>query len=386
MELFFMISGFFSCMVLQFKDNRYFLRQRIKKLLVPFVVWLPIVILLNEAAWTYHEWKYYGFHSDQSFVVAVYRVLVSEEFRERFRPKPDGQNFGTEHLWFLYYLMMFVAANALAVAIRWPVAIQTFWARTVSIADWVLAKPWRIVLPCVALVPIVAIPKWHTVYEGPFSIVPVFRYFAYFGFAYLVGYLLYLNRHHLETLKRNWAWYFLLSVVGWAFLMVRDWIQPQFLVNVYDEGARRGFAMNKATPSCEFATFDQQFLFPPVRLFANEAAPIDTAESLLLLPPFGVLLVMLATSLALFGVFLRYLDRPSGLVRYWSDSAYFLYVIHLPLSSFIPSLMLPLPWNGLVKFVLGTLATTGVGLILYEYCVRYTFIGRQMNGPRSRTS
>jgi len=47
--------------------------------------------------------------------------------------------------------------------------------------------------------------------------------------------------------------------------------------------------------------------------------------------------------------------------------------------------VLPLPWHGLVKFLITTVVTTGLSLVLYEYCVRYTFIGTQMNGSRSRS-
>ena len=59
-------------------------------------------------------------------------------------------------------------------------------------------------------------------------------------------------------------------------------------------------------------------------------------------------------------------------------------MLHLPLTLILPSLMFPLPWHGLVKFLVTTMATTGISLVLYEYCVRYTFIGTQMNGPRRR--
>ena len=93
-----------------------------------------------------------------------------------------------------------------------------------------------------------------------------------------------------------------------------------------------------------------------------------------------------SSRLALFGISLRYFNRPSPRVRYWSDSAYFLYVLHMPVTMILPSLMLPLPWHAVGKFFITTVATTGIGLVLYEYCIRYTFIGTQMNGLRTRPS
>ncbi|MFP6769047.1 MAG: acyltransferase family protein [Planctomycetaceae bacterium] len=383
MELFFMISGFFSCMVLQYRDNQYFIRQRVKKLLVPFICWWPAIMVSIEASQVFHEWTYYGLGDGNGYWSELYGSLTSSEYWSRYVPTPEGDNRGTAHLWFIYYLMMFVATNAAMVAIRWPKPLQNLWKRLVQAADWVLAHPLRIVLPAIVMIPLVAIPKWYTTYEGPFSLRPVFRYYTYFGCTYLAGYLVYSNLHHLETLKKHWKWYALISLVAWPGIMVRDYIHPHFIMDT-QEGARNGFALGMTKPATEFATANQQFIFPPVNAFADGPASIAVAESLLWIPPLAVSVVMLSTSLSLFGVALKYFNRPSDRVRYWSDSAYFLYVLHLPLTMLLPSLMLSLPWHGLVKFAIATVATTGLSLVLYETCVRYTFIGTQMNGPRSK--
>ena len=383
MELFFMISGFFSCMVLRYRDNRYFILQRVKKLLVPFLCWWPLMLVSIEAVLVYHEWAHYGLGDGDGYWATLSRSLTSTEYWSRYEPTPNGGNEGFAHLWFVHYLMLFVATNAVIVAISWPQSLQRLWDRLVRASDWVLGHPLRIILPAIVMIPLVAEPKWFVTYEAPSSIRPVFRYYTYFGCAYLAGYLVHSNLHRLETLKRDWAWYALISLVAFPGIMVRDYIHPQLIMTT-QEGARHFFAHGTVAPATEFGTADHAFVFPPVGAFADGPAAISVAESLLLIPPFSVSLVMLSTSLALFGVALRYFNRPSERVRYWSDSAYFLYVLHLPLTLILPSLMFPLPWHGLVKFLATTVATTGISLVLYEYCVRYTFIGTQMNGPRSR--
>ncbi len=383
MELFYMISGFFSCMVLQYRDNRYFVRQRVKKLLIPFLCCWPLIMLWLESVVIYHEWAHYGMGGGSGYWATLRDRLVSEEYWLRYQPTPNGGNRGFAHLWFMHYLLLFVATNAVIVAVPWPAAFRSLWERLVRCADWVLAHPLRILLPAVVMIPMVAEPKWFTTIEAPSSIRPVFRYYTYYGCAYLAGYLLYINRHHLETLKARWGWYAAISLVGWSGIMVREYIHMHFVMDTHN-GARFFFPHGSVIPATEFATDHHQFIFPPLELLANGPPSISLAEPLLLIPPLAVSLVMLSSSLALFGIALRYFDRSSPRVRYWSDSAYFLYVLHMPVTMILPSLMLPLPWHGLVKFFITTVATTAIGLVLYEYCIRYTFIGTQMNGRRIR--
>ncbi|MED5449011.1 MAG: acyltransferase family protein [Planctomycetota bacterium] len=383
MELFYMISGFFSCMVLQYRDNRYFVRQRVKKLLVPFLCWWPLIMISLESVVIYHEWAHYEMGGGDGYWTTLGDRLVSGDYWLGYQPTPNGGNRGYGHLWFVHYLLLFVATNAVAVAVPWPMAFRSLWNRLVRSADWVLAHPLRIVLPAIVMVPMVAEPKWFTSIEAPSSIRPVFRYYTYYGCAYLAGYLLYANRHHLETLKARWGWYAAISLVGWSGIMLREYIHMHFVMDTID-GARFFFPKGNLQPAVELVTDRHQFLFPPVDLFASTPPSISLSESLVLIPPLAVALVMLSSSLALFGIALRYFNRPSPRVRYWSDSAYFLYVLHMPVTMILPSLMLPLPWHAVVKFFITTVATTGIGLVLYEYCIRYTFIGTQMNGHRTR--
>ncbi len=385
MELFYMISGFFGCMVISYRGHRYFIQQRVKKLLIPFVVCLPMSLIAIEAAVVYHESTYYGYRAGESVLEALFNTLVSPEYRSRFAPSSDGGGVGTTHLWFLYYLMMFAVTNGLVASVSWRPSVVAAWRRLVGIADWILASPWRILLPSLAMIPLVPYAKWVRVNEAPTNLVPHLRYYTYYGFAYLSGYLLYANRHRLETLKTKWGWYAVISAVGMAGIMLRSWIHPVFHMDTQN-GARRGFALGQANPETEFATAVQEFAFPPLHAFADQPASVAQADLWIWVPPLCVTLTMLASCLALFGIFLRFFNRPSSRVRYWSDSAYFLYIFHLPVTMWIPSLLLPLPWHGVIKFALTTAITTAVGLFLYEYCVRYTFIGTQLNGTRSRAS
>jgi peptidoglycan/LPS O-acetylase OafA/YrhL len=91
-----------------------------------------------------------------------------------------------------------------------------------------------------------------------------------------------------------------------------------------------------------------------------------------------------AMCLGLMGLFRTVLREPNRAIRYVSDSSYWLYLTHLPL--IIAAQMVVRDWGlpATVKFVIISTVVTGFLLLLYDKMVRYTWIGRMLNGPRTR--
>jgi peptidoglycan/LPS O-acetylase OafA/YrhL len=73
-------------------------------------------------------------------------------------------------------------------------------------------------------------------------------------------------------------------------------------------------------------------------------------------------------------------------LRYISDSSYWLYLIHLPLVILAQWLVRDLQVPAFLKFAAITIVISAFLLLTYEYGVRYTVIGRLLNGPRTRTA
>ncbi|WP_197440924.1 acyltransferase family protein [Thalassoglobus neptunius] len=86
----------------------------------------------------------------------------------------------------------------------------------------------------------------------------------------------------------------------------------------------------------------------------------------------------------LMGLFRRFVNAENPTIRYLSDSSYWLYLAHLPLIFVAQILVRDWSAPAFLKFVLINVVVTGILLITYDKMVRYTWLGRLLNGPRTR--
>lgn len=86
------------------------------------------------------------------------------------------------------------------------------------------------------------------------------------------------------------------------------------------------------------------------------------------------------------GLFRHLFSLESKWLRYISDSSYWLYLAHLPLVILAQWMIRDLQIPAFVKFSGIIVVVSTILLLSYEYLVRYTLIGRTLNGPRTRPS
>ena len=92
-------------------------------------------------------------------------------------------------------------------------------------------------------------------------------------------------------------------------------------------------------------------------------------------------------SLGMMGLFAHCFRHLGYRARWFSDSAYWIYLAHLPLVLALQIAVLPLVWPASLKFLLVFTTATALLLVSYRWMVRYTWIGTLLNGPRKpRTS
>jgi peptidoglycan/LPS O-acetylase OafA/YrhL len=90
-------------------------------------------------------------------------------------------------------------------------------------------------------------------------------------------------------------------------------------------------------------------------------------------------------SFGFIGLFRQYCPKDSPRIRYLSDSAYWLYLAHLPLVIGAQYLVRDWPLPAGLKFTLIVVVLTAFLLWTYQTMVRYTWLGRFLNGPRVRS-
>lgn len=71
----------------------------------------------------------------------------------------------------------------------------------------------------------------------------------------------------------------------------------------------------------------------------------------------------------------RFLNKRSSFMSLVSDSAYWVYLVHLPLAVFLQTLLVPLDWSVWLKLGVATMGTIVPCLLSYVIFVRYTPLG-----------
>jgi peptidoglycan/LPS O-acetylase OafA/YrhL len=259
---------------------------------------------------------------------AAYQKFIDSD---RFAVKVGGgsfhliQNNVFHHLWFLWFLCWLVPIFA---AIAW--AIDRW--KPPGIPDWLILSPARFLW----LVPLTLIPQTlmaiNQRYLGPDTssgLVPAPHLLLYYGIFFGFGALYYAAGDDEGRLGRWW----------WLLL-----------------------------PAALFLAF-------PAGRYTIGDWPATTVA--------GVVYVWMM-SFGLMGLFRKELTRERAWVRYMSDASYWLYLTHVPLV--IAAQVIVRDWDmpPLAKFVLILTAVTGFLLVIYQATVRYTWLGRLLNGPRRK--
>jgi len=129
--------------------------------------------------------------------------------------------------------------------------------------------------------------------------------------------------------------------------------------------------------ACKLTRF--WYIMLPLALFIIFPAELIFKDKLPLNLLFQTLLIW-NMAFGLMGMFHALIKKENIIIRYLSDSSYWIYIIHLPLVIVLQFLVREWPINALLKFLLINIATITLLLFSYHLLVRSTWIGWLLNG------
>lgn len=248
-------------------------------------------------------------------------------------------NFNLEHLWFLWYLLVFVTLGPLVAG-----AIARLTARASHRAVDEIAHEmirWHVAALVLGLLSLPALIHarnfmgWSLANPLGFSAgFPdfLFQYHAdwpFYFIYFLAGWCFYRVRFGLEYLARAWKWNLAIGICGFAF---SQWLSGRYSFQIT--------AANYAW----------------IRIAAFAMNSVGTAY----------------TSFGFIGLFQKFLNRPTPIGRYLADTALWIYLIHLPLIPLVLEWTEPSRSAWWSATIAGMVVVTGCALILFELFIRPT--------------
>lgn len=322
MALFFSISGYFAKWMIERKGIRAFLWNRTVRIVFPFVAFYPFLLAAMTAC----------IALGLTFVKQPQGLMgVISEAAKNGPQDVQAQPLTTMHLWFLYYLALFSLVAAVLTrlpAIRWPWFIGT---------PWLIRRPWLMAIAPLILVPgtlAAGVPM-----SAPESFVPHWWPFCFYGIFFASGWWLHGREANLDKLD-NYA--VPLSITSIIMFVIYYRLMP---------------------------VLDIQQLVP---LQKQEWIAEGILTSYL-----SMLLVLLALLIGR-----RKLNWPSSVLRFISDSSYWVYLIHLPIVILIQTVLIEVSINVWLKLGITIFCTLLACLLTYVVFVRYTPVGWMLNGKR----
>lgn len=244
------------------------------------------------------------------------------------------------HLWFLYYLIWLVLGFALVVWIakKFKLSAMPGWITTSSLR-WL----W--------LVPLTFVPQFFMGQSfGPDTaggVLPWPPVLLYYGIFFGVGVLCHGHDEFDHKVGKLWPLSFLLAI-------------PFLILGVCFMEARNAAAAGDFKSNASQIWYDHFWVSLCASIYVW-------------LMIFGFI-----------GFFRAFFSNQSKLARYISDSSYWLYLAHLAPLMCLQVMFAKLEVPGLLKFIAYCVSTTVVLLVMYEFLVRYTFVGTLLNGKRTR--
>lgn len=321
MPLFFAVSGFLAAMTLARWGVARQLRSRLKRIGIPLAVGMVTIVPLVGLVMIGLS---HLFHGDSP------RGPKPLVFENVFRTQPM-------HLWFLNYLLIM---SVISVGIVLMLRRLPAFGRGID-------RAFRAVVSSPVMVPVLGICSGSMLYLGGFwrapavvaqSLIPNPEAFAFYTVFFAFGWLLYRNIGLVPRIE---------SAPGWKLF------------------------------------FGTAFALLGFFLFSRRGQAADPASFRLPVLIAGAMATWL-TMFGFWGLFARVFAKERYWLRYLADASYWIFLIHVPFLSLASISLAQTELPIVLRLVLAVGFSLTCSLVTYALFVRYTAIGRLLNGPRER--
>jgi len=339
MSLFFAIAGFFARLLLQKRGARGFIGNRLRRIALPFLVFWPVLLaLLVVVAFWNAGWA--NPFAGQGSGPTPAASSAAPAARALWQIVPLG------HTWFLYVLLWLYAAALGLVGLAKVLGANDRVAAGVDTVVRTLGATHLLPFALAAPLGAVFLFQEHWTVTGgirtpDFGLVPNPAALVAYGTAFTLGWFLHRQPGLLNVWQRWWILYWVATVALTVYC-------ARFMSAVTSGGAVLSSAPGEA-------------------LLAAAAYP----------------LAIWAWCFALLGTATRFLAAENRVIRYLSDSSYWVYLVHLPLVVALQVWVSQWPLGWQVKYPLILAIAIPILLATYQLLVRDTFLGAWLNGSRA---
>ncbi|MGH8441670.1 MAG: acyltransferase family protein [Nevskiaceae bacterium] len=323
MPLFFLLSGFFTALLVEKRGLSGTYRNRAARVLAPLVAGaLTVLPLASLFALSLMVTLRFGTRE----LVPEWGQLMTLADEMRALGVPDVPAPG--HLWFLYYLCWMYLLIPLC---AWLARAS---ARAPAVRQLLASPAGLAVLGLWTAATLLPFPGGVLLAEALTSI-PDFS-FVYYASFFTIGYVLQAHRDSLVAFPRSLRWTVLLAIVLFPV--------AEHLMRAAMAAPGSAVAQLAAALANGFATW--------------------------------------AIIYAALGATLRYFDYASPWALYMSQSSYWVYLTHLPAVMFAAWALLGVAWPAEAKFLAIVAFTTVTCFVSYHYAVQRTWLSVFLNGKR----
>ena len=323
MPVFFILAGYFVALLVARRGYPGMLKHRLRRLALPFAIFWPILIVCTTLLMlVYLHLMAYG-------SVGLDVSLIAKKSKHT-------SPFNTMQMWFIWYLILFCVLTAVLapLASRLPAALRHAGARVLH----ALASSWW--GPLVLAIPLAFIGSFYRagMLAPNGSFIPNPAELVHSGLFFVIGLVLHRHQDSLFPLLTARAWRNMLA--GLVSFFVALGLFKSFVTNPH------GLAHIEA--SIAFVYNLTSWLW----------------------------------SLGLIGLSLRFLTTQNRVLRYVSESSYWVFLVHMLGTIGFGAILYSQPFGPVTKIVLNIGMTTAACLLTYQVLVRYTLIGVLLNVRR----